>query len=258
MIPFIQQYLKVKLPGSMINKILILFLLLCTSGLKAENKTEIYYAYVNNKMDQWKNVIDRMETLKGKTNETTLELINYQYGYIGYCLEFDKVDEAKKYFTLAINNLSLLEKAGYKIPLLNAYKSAFYGFRISFNQFSAPFNGLKSLDYVKKALEQDSQNFFVNIQYGNALSNMPAAFGGSKKEALEYYLKAKSILEKETENLNHNWNYLNLLILIGQTKTSLEDYSSAKAVYENILSREPEFIYVKSDLYPQLLKKMKK
>jgi tetratricopeptide (TPR) repeat protein len=242
-----------------IKNILILILLLfSTSILKAEYKSEIYNAYVNNRMEQWKNVIDRMESLKGKTNEMTLELINYQYGYIGYCLESGKTDEAKSYFTLASNNLEKLEKTGYMISILNAYKSGFYGFRILFNKLSAPFNGPKSLDYAKKALAQDSLNYFINIQYGNAMSNMPAAFGGSKKKALEYYLRAKSLIEKNPDNAKYNWNYMYLLILIGQTNTSLENYSAAKAVYENILSGEPDFKYVKNELYPQLLEKMKK
>ena len=53
-----------------------------------------------------------------------------------------------------------------------------------------------------------------------------------------------------------NWNYLSLLVVIGQTYTYLKDYASAQNVYENILNLEPGFLYVKDDLYPKLLKKM--
>jgi len=223
----------------------------------AEYRSEVYYAYVNNKMEQWRDVIDRMEALTGKNNEMTLELINYEYGYIGYCMGADKEDEAKKYFSLAIKNTDILEKTGYKISVINAYKSAFYGFRIGFNKFSAPFNGPKSLDYAKKALEQDSGNYLAHVQYGNAQFNMPAAFGGSKKEALDYYLKAKTILENKPEETKGNWNYLNLMILIAQAYTALEDYNSAKTTYESILRMEPGFTYVRDQLYPRLLKRIK-
>ena len=239
------------------HKLIFLLLLFSTTVLRAEYRSEIYYAYVNNKMEQWRNVIDRMEAIPGKNNEMTLELINYEYGYIGYCMGVDKEDEAKKYFSLAIKNTDILEKTGYKISVINAYKSAFYGFRIGFNKFSAPFNGPKSLDYAKKALEQDSGNYLAHVQYGNAQFNMPAAFGGSKKEALDYYLKAKTILENKPEETKGNWNYLNLMILIAQAYTALEDYNSAKTTYESILRMEPGFTYVRDQLYPRLLKRIK-
>lgn len=239
-------------------KLIILFLLLISSDLYADYRSEIYYAYVNNRMDQWRNVIDRMEALKVKSNELTLELINYQYGYIGYCMGVDKAEEAKKYFSLALKNIEILENAAYKISVVNAYKSAFYGFRIGFNKISAPFNGPKSIDLAKKAMEQDNGNYLAYVQYGNAQFYMPAAFGGSKKEAMEYFLKAKAILEKDPEETKGNWNYLNVMTLIGQAYTALEEYNSASMIYENTLKFEPGFTYVRDELYPELKKKMNK
>jgi len=85
---------------------------------------------------------------------------------------------------------------------------------------------------------------------------MPAAFGGSKKEGIEYFLKAKEILEKNPVDLTENWNYLSLLLIIGQSYTYIDDLNSAKSVYEYILRLEPDFLYVKNELYPRLLKKM--
>jgi tetratricopeptide (TPR) repeat protein len=239
-------------------KLIFILLLLIASPLRAEYKDEIYYAYVNNRMEQWRNVIDRMESLKGKSNELTLELINYQYGYIGYCMGVDKEDEAKKYFDLGIKNIEILDKAGYKISVISAYKSAFYGFRIGFNKISAPSNGPKSIDHAKRALEQDRDNYLAYVQYGNAQFYMPAAFGGSKKEAMEYFLKAKAILEKNPEETRGNWNYLNVMTLIGQAYTALEEYNSASMIYENTLKFEPGFTYVRDELYPELKKKMNK
>lgn len=232
-----------------------LLALICFSALKAQYKSEVYSAYVNNKMDQWKSVIDRMEAVKGRTAEMTLDLINFQYGYIGYCLEYDKKDEAKRYFALAEKNLEVLEKENGNKSVINAYKSAFYGFRISFNTFSAPINGPKSLDYAKLAREQDPDNYLAYVQSGNGQFNMPAAFGGSKKAALEYFQKAQIILEKNSDQTSGNWNYLNLLTLIAKTYTALEDFNAAKITYENILRMEPDFTYVRDVKYPELFKK---
>lgn len=219
-------------------------------------KTEIYSAYINNRMDQWKNVIERMEALPDKTNELLLELVNYQYGYIGYCIGFDKKDEARKYLEAAKKNLEILNKNRYKQSLINAYKSAFYGFRIGLSPVTAPVNGMRSIDCAREAVKIDPGNYFGYIQYGNIQFYMPKSFGGSKKEALEYYLKARTLLEKEPDYNSSNWNYMSLLIVIGQTYTYLKDYPSARDIYEYILKLEPEFSYVKDDLYPKLKNKI--
>lgn len=235
-----------------------LYLIISSAVITDEYRSEVYNAYVNNKMDQWKHVIDKMEAIKERTNEMTLELVNYQYGYIGYCLDFNKEDEAKKYFSLASKNVEILDKSAYKESILNAYKAAFYGIRISFNKLSAPVNGAKSMDHIKLAIEQDKENYLAYIQYGNARLNMPAAFGGSKKEALEHFLKARKILERNPAEIKGNWNYLNLMILIAKTYEALDDYKMARITYEYILYIEPGFIYVRDVLYPGLLKKINK
>ena len=237
--------------------ILILMMIIYGLKLNASYRSEVYSAYVNNKMELWKNVLDRMNAIPDKSNEFILELVNYQYGYIGYCLGFNKKEEAKKYFNIALKNIEFLEKSGYKSSMINAYKAAFYGFRISFNKLSAPVNGIKSVDHAKLAMELDSENYMGYVQYGNDLFYMPAAFGGSKKEALNYYLKAKSLIERNAVDTERNWNYMSLLIVLGQTYYYLGDFASSKRVYEDILRKEPGFLYVKDDLYPKLMGKMK-
>lgn len=222
----------------------------------ASERSEIYKAYVNDRMDRWKTIIDRLESQNTKTDERLLELVNYQYGYIGYCIGFKKREEAKKYLELAENNLKILENRNYRLSDINAYKSAFYGFKIGLNKLSAPVNGIKSLEHGKKALELDRENYFAYVQFGNIQFYMPAVFGGSKKEGIGYFLKAKNMLERNPSDLNDNWNYLSLLVIIGQSYTYINDLTSAKAIYENILMLEPAFLYIKNELYPELLKKI--
>ncbi|NLJ43520.1 MAG: hypothetical protein GX431_07660 [Bacteroidales bacterium] len=225
--------------------------------VKADYGSEIYSAYINNRMDRWKTVIDRMAAMPDKDNALLLELVNYQYGYIGYCIGFERKDEARKYLSVAQANLEILEKRGYMLSMVSAYKSAFYGFRIGLNPVTAPVNGKKSMENAKTALKLDPSNYLAYVQHGNIEFYMPAAFGGSKKEALEFYLKAKEVLEKNPDSLKGDWNYMSLMILIGQTYTYLKEYDKAKKTYENILQIEPGFLYVKDDLYPKLLAKMK-
>ena len=176
--------------------ILILLLLQGFLQIKAGFRSEIYYAYVHNRMDIWKNAIDRMDSEVSKTNELLLELVNYQYGYIGYCIGYKKRDDAKKYLELAERNIEVLEESKFSPSLINAYKCAFYGFRIGLNKLSAPINGLKSIEHARSALALDKENYFAYIQYGNIQFYMPAAFGGSKKEGIEYFLKQRKYWKK--------------------------------------------------------------
>ncbi len=238
------------------HQIIFFLLILIAVKLNASYRSEVYYAYVNNSMEKWKSVIDRMNLIENKSDELLHELVNYQYGYIGYCIGFNKKSEAKKYLDLAEQNIEILENNDYDLSVINAYKCAFYGFRIGLNKLSAPINGLKSLEYGRTALELDKNNYFAWIQYGNIQFYMPAAFGGSKKEGIEYFIMAKELLEKNPDDLDENWNYLSLMVLIGQSYTYIDEFNSALAIYEDILKLEPDFLYVKNELYPDLLKKM--
>jgi tetratricopeptide (TPR) repeat protein len=239
-----------------IYRIMLLLLILVSVQLKATYRSEIYNAYISNKMELWKEVIDRMDTIKGKSDEMLLELVNYQYGYIGYCIGYNKKDEAGEYLDLAEKNLKILEKKNYDPSEINAYKSAFYGFRIELNIIIDPVIGIKSIESARKAVELDQKNYFGHIQLGNIEFYMPAAFGGSKRDALTHYLKAKELMERNPENTDKNWNYLSLLLVIGQSHYYLHDYTSASKVYERILELEPGFLYVRNELLPQVMKKI--
>jgi len=236
--------------------IIILLLTLLHTPLYADYRSEVYRAYLSNRMDLWKGVIDRINSIEGKSNDLLLELVNYQYGYIGYCVGLEKKDEARKYLSLAEKNIDILERNNYDPSMINAYRCALYGFRIGLNKLSAPVNGLKSLEHGRKALELDGKNYFALIQYGNVQFYMPAAFGGSKKEGIEYFMKARELMENDPAGLKDDWNYLSLLVLIGQSYSAMNQLDAAKRVYESTLKLEPGFLYVKDDLYPALLKRM--
>lgn len=236
--------------------VLALLLFFSTSTLWATNKTEIYKAYISNDMNAWKKVIDKMDQQKTKSKEFKMELLNYQYGYIGYCLGQKDKKQAEKYIELGDEIISNFVKQSYKPSLVNAYKSAFYGFKIGLNILKAPFIGPKSVDCAVLAMKQDTDNPYGYIQFANSQYYMPAAFGGSKTEALKNYLKAEKLMAANKEQMKEDWNYLSLLAMIGQAHTELKDYQSAKAYYQKALTIEPNFLWVKNELYPALLKKL--
>lgn len=237
-------------------KILIFILLLFSLNIRASEKSDIYESYVKTNMSKWKSTIDKMETVKNKDNDFLLQLVNYQYGYIAWCIGNNKYDEAKIYLTLAEKNISVLSDATINHSLVNSYKAAFYGYRIGLNKFLAPFIGMKSIECAKMAIDLDKENPLGFIQYGNIQFYMPSVFGGSKKEALTYYLKAEELMEKD-DKINEDWNYLSLLIVLAQSYSYLNDFQSSISYIEKILAIEPDFGYVKNELYPQIINKIK-
>ncbi|MBW6501648.1 MAG: hypothetical protein K0B05_09670 [Bacteroidales bacterium] len=242
------------------RKIYTLILMLMLMGISeavANYKADIYSSYISGDMDKWKAVIDRLEEIRNKDNALLLELVNYQYGYIGWALGVKRNSEARRYLNLAEANLAVLERNKYSLSMVNAYKTAFYGYRIGLNVLQAPFVGPKSLESARMAKKLDPSNPFGYIQHGNAVFYMPERFGGSRKEGIENFLKAEALMEKNPAYLDKDWNYLSLLTIIAQAYTELEEFDSSKVYYEKILKIEPGFTWVKNELYRDLLQKMK-
>jgi hypothetical protein len=238
-------------------KIVVLLLICCLAPLKGSYKSDVYSAYISNNMQLWKSVIDKMNKVNTKDINYRLELLNYQYGYIAWCIGNNRNEEAKIYLDLAEKSLTQLPQDNHYQSIVNSYKSAFYGYRIGLNRILATFLGFRSVDCAKQAIRLDMENPFGYIQYGNIEFYMPSVFGGSKSEALKYYLRAKDLMEKNREDLYENWNYLNLLTLIGMTYSYTNDYLQSKWYFEKILTIEPGFTWVKNELYPEILKKLK-
>lgn len=223
--------------------------------LNAQNKRGIYNAYISNKMDDWKTIIDKMEKQQSKSEEYLLELINYQYGYIAWCIGNNEKNQAVNYLKLAEKNLENLEKTSLYPSYVNAYKSAFYGYSIGLNKLKAPFLGPKSINAAKQSMKENADNPYGFIQYANAQFYMPPIFGGSKTEALEYYKLAQIIIEKDREDLKNDWNYLSLLTNMAQAYVEINDYDKAEQYYKHIIELEPNFKWVKNELYPNFTKK---
>ncbi len=226
------------------------------SSLAAQNNASIYQAYVSGNMNKWKAIMDLIVKQSNKSNKANMDLLNYQYGYVAYCISNDKDAEAEKYMEKANKIIDKLEKAEYELPLIYAYKAAFIGFEIGISPYKAPFIGSKSLKFAEKSTKSAPNNYFGYVQLGNIAYHKPAMFGGSKDEALKHYMKALKLIEKDKSSLKNNWNYLNLLVCIIDTYKSQEKYKSAKQYCVKALAVEPKFEWVKDKLYPEVLKKL--
>ncbi len=217
----------------------------------------IYNAFIARDMNKWAELIHTIETTNDlKTVDNKLELINYYYGYIGYLMGKKQYELAGKLIDKGEN---LIEEVLHQSPN-NAtdysFKGAFLGFRIGICHYKAIFYESDSKSNVNKALELDPNNVQALIDKGNMLFYAPRIFGGDKQKALGYFLNGVAVMEKKKET-NENWVYLNLLTMLASAYEKNDNLPQARATYEKILHIEPNLIWVKNDLYPKLLVKMK-
>jgi tetratricopeptide (TPR) repeat protein len=234
----------------------ILTILFCLS-VKGSFKSDIYSAYIGGDMKSWKQVMVKMENIKSVEPSFIMELLNYQYGYIAWCIGNKMNEEAEIYLDKAYENIEFLENIKYDLSMLYAYKAAFYGYLIGMNNFKAPFYGPKSYNCAENAIELNKNNPFAYLQYANVQFYMPSAFGGSKTEALEYFTRAEKLMELDKKQTIGDWNYLNLLTSIANAYKQMKQTETAKKYFEKILQIEPNYQWVKNNLYPQLLIELK-
>lgn len=235
---------------------LILFLICCSNSF-GQTHPAIYNAYNNSNMVEWKIAMDSLERFFQKTNRGRLELLNYHYGYIGWCIGQDNSKEAKYYIKKAEELVSILEAAKYNLSMVYAYKAAFVGFKIGLAPYKAPFIGPQSTAFAEQSLALDSLNALSHILLGNIAYYTPAIFGGSKNDAINHYLNALRIMEKEPSVYLKNWNYLNLFATIIQFYIENKDFKNAEIYCKKVLVVSPNFDWVKNKLYPQVLKGLK-
>lgn len=225
-----------------------------SNALSQPFKEQIYQAYITGNMKAWESVIHRMESQHKEETDFLLELINYQYGYVAWCLGNNNKSKAKKYLSFMESNLSILKTQTGKTAAYHAYSAAAYGFRIGLSNWRAPLLGPKSMMHAEKSIQADSLSFQANMELGNIWNHMPAVFGGSGEKALHFYYRALKIMEKKPEKVkNNNWMYLNLLTLMGQVHKKEGQPEQAQKYFEQALKIEPEFVWVKEELLPSLI-----
>jgi tetratricopeptide (TPR) repeat protein len=219
-------------------------------------KEQVYQAFVSDRMEAWDRVIVDLTNRKANLSDERLtELINYYYGYVGWAIGQGMDRKAKDYIQEAENLIDELLERHAGMPELFAYKGAFIGYRIGLNKIKAVVLGPESMRNINHAVDIGPDNPQGWIEKGNALFYMPKMFGGSKEKALEAYNMAIRLLEKDPAMTRHNWMYLNVLMILGQSYEHTGQLQKAKTTYEKVLQIEPAFTYMRDDVYPSFLKK---
>jgi len=240
------------------KNILTLSLLLSFLALSAqEYKSEIYQAYMHEKMDHWKDLMTQMEQDFQKTSDPVLlyDLLEAEYGYTGWLVSVKRKKEAEEILQSAHKHMALLTELGQDNARMYSLKGAFYGFQIMLDPLKAPSLGKSSMEANEKAMELDPEEPQVWLEKANMDYYRPKVFGGSKKRAVPSYEKAVKLFESSPERSHGNWVYMNCLAALGNAYENTRKFSEAGRVYRKILELEPSFKWVRDELYPHFQEK---
>ncbi len=217
-------------------------------------KDQIYRAFITGDMSMWKKTVVALESKSLDSDTKKLELVEYYYGYTAWLVGGKKTKEAKSVIQKATMLIEDILQNNPDEATARAYKAAFIGFTIAINPLKAPFLGQQSLDEISAALEIDPDNIQARIEHANALYYRPAFFGGDKKAAANCYEHAVLLLEEQGKT-DQNWIYLNVLTVLAQAYHATNQLETARSVFEKIFEQEPNYVWVRDELYPELFGK---
>jgi tetratricopeptide (TPR) repeat protein len=235
--------------------ILAALLFLSAATMAQSYQARIYEAYLQGRMDWWKVTMDQMERQLESGNDFSLmyELTEAQYGYIAYCLSVKRKKEAESTLEKAERQVEAMLARRGDDPRVYSLQGAFFGFRIQLQPVRAPFYGRKSEAANQKALQTGPEEPQAWMERGNIAYYKPAIFGGSRSEAVPYYEKAVRLFESTPGRTTQNWIYLNCLAGLAQAYEETGEAGKAGDLYRKILRIEPDFKWVRDELYPRYL-----
>jgi tetratricopeptide (TPR) repeat protein len=240
------------------RKLLLIFILPLISIYIVSGQTSyndhIYNAFISGRMDMWEYNMNKMEEeySRERSIQGLYDLTYTLYGYIAYCIVTGDKNKARYYLNKAIKNVNTLLKYHPSKAEIYSLKGALYGFEIGLNPVKAIDYGIKSIKSINRAVELDNDNARVLMELGNLKYYTPKILGGGLKKAIYYHEKSVSMFESSEEELKGNWLYLLVLTNLGRWYSEDQRLSKAMETYKKILDIEPDYIWVKKYLYPEL------
>lgn len=226
---------------------IVFFISLLLNVSEAQHKEKVYSAYVSGDMTTWGKILLELEAKEKSTNldsEEIKEMLNYQYGYLGWAISQKRSSEIKKYLEKGKKNITLLETTLQNKSLATSYRSAFYAYEISQNKIKAVTLGRKIVESAKLALSQDSNEPMAHIQYANCMFYMPEAFGGSKTKAKEHYIKALELKSRLPGQGQQDWNLISLVVQLYIVSKELKDEAGKSKYKKLLLEYEPNLKWI--------------
>ena len=227
--------------------LLSLFLLCCTFSVAAN---DLYQAYLAGDMQQWGTYLAETDTRHQFSVDELATIANYEYGYIAWCLDEKRFDEAKHRLQQFEHRINSLDSLHYSPSMIAVFRSSVCAYSLSLYKRDLMKTMKAAIAYTDKSVELDPSNPIALTLKGNVQFYTPAMFGGSKKDALDVFLKAEKLM-RET-GMTDCWNYRALQLCIAQCYEKVESKQAAIRYCEQILREVPNFAYVRHVYLPKL------
>ena len=238
----------------------IILLMVVTSRLSLDAQgfeERIYNSYITGDMSAWKNTMQEMESNWQATgsNELLYDLVVAEYGYFGYLFKEDDKKSARQLLKKSEEHLNILLDAQPGNAAGYAFLGAVYGNMVRLDAYKAPVLGLRSFEANERAFELDPDDPQVWVEKGNIEFFKPNFLGSDSREAAKLYLRAVELYERDPENLENNWLYLNSLRSLIEAYIDSDQLFKAEATFQKLLRAEPGLTWVRDNDYPRFLRK---
>jgi tetratricopeptide (TPR) repeat protein len=211
----------------------------------------LYQSYIQDEMYLWKGILAEMNREYDAEQDPSLlyDLCFTYYGYIGYLISQEEDKVAKTFLDKAMERTDELEKSLDGRADVLALQGALIGYRLVLSKFTTMFQGPKALKYINAAFQSADTCFNCNVEMGNMKFYTPKMLGGDKTEAIRHYKKAVDLLETSKLKTEHNWIYINTVLLLANAYKETGQEELACKLYKQMLEYEPAADWIRKDLY---------
>ncbi|HSN88801.1 MAG TPA: tetratricopeptide repeat protein [Thermoanaerobaculia bacterium] len=134
-----------------------------------------------------------------------------------------------------------------------ALLGAVYGAQISLTPLKALTLGPRVASAFAAAEKLAPKNPRVSLQKGISLLFVPRAFGGGPEASLRELRRAETLFAQEPAGKPWpNWGRPDVLAWLGRALAQKGDREAARAAYERALALEPDYVWVRRILIPEL------
>ncbi|MBI9052761.1 MAG: hypothetical protein JEY96_03025 [Bacteroidales bacterium] len=220
-----------------------------------KTKEKLYQAYITGNNALWTIIMDDLEDSYNISNNIfeLFELTKSQYGYMGVLIDRREFEKAKRILPETEKNIKTLLKYNPDWADAHGLKAGIYGFKIILFPTHVIFNGPKGKDYLEKASSYNDISPSIIVEMANYKYHTPSLLGGNIDEAIKYYKSAIQLFEL-TNQIKHNWQYINTMVWLAISLDRNGKSIESKNLLNKILTLEPNFDWVKNDLYPKILR----
>lgn len=222
-------------------------------------RTQLYEAYIQNDEAALRRAVtDFREAFEAKKMEVghRFALAEAQCVLLTFALGNEKETLFEEYVGSTQELLEEVLEEKPKHAKAHALLAQVYGFRIAQTPWKGMFLGGKSTRHIALALQADTSEPTAWYQQANVKFNAPSAFGGDKEAAVRDYEKAVQLMEA-TQDLSHNWYYLDMLAWLGISYRETGQLQKAVSTFEKALRIEPRRDWIRDELLPDALKRSK-